>query len=78
MGEVTGVAYWGGSVVEAIVRPHINVLLTAVTSGLVAALWRHGPAMLERMHSQNIRWPRFETREISDLIAYLNSRKNGK
>lgn len=47
-------------------------------AGLVAALWHHGPAMLEQMRSRNIAWPRFETREMSDLIAYLNSRQGGK
>jgi hypothetical protein len=29
--------------------------------------------MLEQMNSKGIRWPRFERREMSDLIAYLNS-----
>jgi cytochrome c551/c552 len=47
-------------------------------AGLVAALWRHGPAMLERMRSRNIPWPQFGTREMSDLIAYLNSRSSAK
>ena len=47
-------------------------------AGLVAALWRHGPAMLERMRGENIPWPQFGTREMSDLIAYLNLRGGGK
>jgi mono/diheme cytochrome c family protein len=45
---------------------------------MVAGLWRHGPAMLERMRSQNIRWPRFDASEMPDLIAYLNSQGNSK
>jgi mono/diheme cytochrome c family protein len=40
---------------------------------MVSALWRHGPAMLAKMQSKSILWPHFETREMSDLIAYLNS-----
>jgi mono/diheme cytochrome c family protein len=45
---------------------------------MVAALWRHGPRMLEQMKSKSIPWPRFESRQMSDLIAYLNSGEKGK
>jgi cytochrome c551/c552 len=41
---------------------------------IVSVLWRHGPTMLDQMHQKNIRWPRFEANEMSDIIAYLNSR----
>jgi mono/diheme cytochrome c family protein len=44
---------------------------------MVSALWHHGPKMLEKMQSQGVRWPRFDGREMSDLITYLNS-KGGK
>lgn len=40
---------------------------------MVSALWRHGPGMLDRMREKNIAWPHFETREMSDMIAYLNA-----
>ncbi len=40
---------------------------------IVSALWRHGPRMLDRMTAQNIAWPRFTGRQMSDLIAYLNA-----
>jgi mono/diheme cytochrome c family protein len=39
---------------------------------IVSALWRHGPTMLNRMKQKNIAWPRFDGREMSDVIAYLN------
>lgn len=42
---------------------------------MVSVLWRHGPQMLEQMQKKNIKWPHFETLEMSDLIAYLNSRR---
>ena len=45
---------------------------SAVT--MVAALTHHGPAMLERMQEKHIAWPRFSAAEMSDLIAYLNTR----
>ena len=40
---------------------------------MVAALWDHGPRMLQEMARRNIPWPRFSDDEMSDLIAYLNS-----
>jgi hypothetical protein len=39
---------------------------------LTSALWNHGPTMLERMKQQGIDWPRFNGREMEDVIAYLN------
>jgi mono/diheme cytochrome c family protein len=41
---------------------------------MISVLWEHGPAMLDRMREKNIPWPRFSTREMSDLIAYLEVR----
>ena len=40
---------------------------------MVAALWDHGPRMLDLMTSKGMAWPRFSAQEMSDLIAYLNS-----
>lgn len=36
-------------------------------------LWKHGPAMLERMRDRGIRWPSFTGTELRDLIAALNA-----
>jgi mono/diheme cytochrome c family protein len=47
-------------------------------TAMVSALWHHGPKMLEKMQSQGVRWPRFDGRDMSDLIAYLNSEGHGK
>jgi mono/diheme cytochrome c family protein len=41
---------------------------------MVSVLWGHGPSMLGSMQAKQIPWPRFETHEMSDLIAYLNTR----
>ena len=41
---------------------------------MLSVLWEHGPTMLSRMKEKQVQWPRFETREMSDLIAYLNVR----
>jgi mono/diheme cytochrome c family protein len=43
---------------------------------IVSALWRHGPTMLAVMQEKKIPWPRFDAREMSDLIAYLNTRES--
>jgi mono/diheme cytochrome c family protein len=42
---------------------------------MISALWRHGPAMLDRMKERNILWPRFNGSEMSDLVAFLNTGK---
>jgi len=39
--------------------------------GMVAALWKHGPAMLSGMRLKKISWPRFGGSEMADLAAYL-------
>lgn len=40
---------------------------------MVSTLWHHGPRMLDRMNARQIKWPVFTQRQMSDLIAYLNS-----
>ena len=47
-------------------------------TAMVAALWHHGPRMLELMKGRGVAWPRFDAQEMSNLIAYLNSRDRGK
>ena len=42
---------------------------------MVSALWRHGPAMLEQMKEQGTPWPRFDGREMADLIALSEFRE---
>jgi cytochrome c2 len=39
-----------------------------------AAVWRHGPAMIEAMDHQELAWPHFKGSEMADLITYLNKR----
>ena len=40
--------------------------------GMVAALWKHGPAMRNAMRQRGIPWPRFEGSEMADVSAYLH------
>ncbi len=53
----------------ALSRPAMAGKITSF--GIVAALWKHGPAMLSRMRSKKISWPRFSGSEMADLAAYL-------
>ena len=41
---------------------------------LTSAVWHHAPAMFEAMKRDGVSWPQFQGSEMSDLIAYLNSR----
>jgi cytochrome c2 len=40
---------------------------------LAQALWNHGPAMIELMHSVGIRWSSFSGEELRDVVAALNA-----
>jgi hypothetical protein len=45
---------------------------TMTSFGMVAALWKHGPAMLARMRRERIAWPHFNGPDMADLTAYLH------
>jgi mono/diheme cytochrome c family protein len=40
---------------------------------IVAAMWKHGPRLVEWMKQKKLPWPQFREQQLSDLIAYLNS-----
>ncbi len=49
------------------------------TGGFTAAsfassVWRHGPAMLDRMDQQGVPWPALTGRDVTHLMAFLNQR----
>jgi mono/diheme cytochrome c family protein len=41
---------------------------------MVAALWQHGPKMLEEIEKRQKAWPRLTPSEAQNLIAYLNGK----
>ena len=45
---------------------------------MIAVLWHHGPAMLDRMKARGVAWPRLDAADMSGLIAFLNSSKKEK
>jgi mono/diheme cytochrome c family protein len=40
---------------------------------MVASLWQHGPRMLDLVQQSKMAWPQFTSRQMADLIAYLNT-----
>jgi mono/diheme cytochrome c family protein len=42
---------------------------------MVAALWKHGPKMLDEMERRKIAWPQLSAGDLSNLVAYLDARK---
>jgi cytochrome c2 len=43
-------------------------------AAMLSALWKHGPNMLDQMKIKGVAWPRFEGKQMADLIAYLNAK----
>lgn len=41
---------------------------------MTSSLWNHGPDMLERLQERGMDWPVFDGSDMTNLIAYLNSR----
>jgi mono/diheme cytochrome c family protein len=41
---------------------------------MVSVLWKHGPAMAERMQQKKINWPQLSPADMANVIAYLNNR----
>jgi len=58
--------------------PDLSAWAHASPPTLATGLWNHGPAMLERMHQQNIAWPSFRRGEIADLLEFLRRNKPAK
>jgi mono/diheme cytochrome c family protein len=53
-----------------------NEAYTAVT--FTAALWRHGPSMIERAKEKGIPWPQLQSDDIGEMVSFLNASAPGK
>lgn len=40
---------------------------------MASAVWSHGPKMIEEMQKAGLEWPTLSSRNMADLIAFLNS-----
>lgn len=57
---------------------HLGPQLRAVgdaytTASFTAALWKHGPKMVDSIQKLGIPWPALEAGDIGDLVAFLNA-----
>ena len=52
--------------------PSGNKSFTSVA--MISVLWTHGPQMLERMRERGVPWPNLSADDISNLVAYLDSK----
>lgn len=41
-------------------------------ASFTAALWRHGPRMIDRMEQMGMPWPTLEPKDIGNLVSFLN------
>ena len=42
------------------------------TVSFAAALWKHGPRMVDRAEEMGIKWPLLQATDIGDLVSFLN------
>jgi mono/diheme cytochrome c family protein len=47
---------------------------TYTATRVAAAVWSHGPAMLEQMLQKGMQWPSLTDRDVADVLAFLNQR----
>jgi len=47
------------------------------TVSFTAALWKHGPKMIDRVEQMGLSWPTLEATDIGDLVAFLNAPGSG-
>lgn len=56
------------------VGPNLTHLQNELAPASIARImWNHGPAMLQRMESSAIPWPLFNSRELANTLAFLES-----
>jgi len=55
--------------------PVLNAQSNLNAIGVVAALWRHGPRMMEQIQGKGMKWPQFSNLEMNDLLTYVAAKK---
>lgn len=56
------------------VGPNLTRLEQSLTPASVGrTMWNHGPRMLQRMEQSSIPWPSFNSQELADTLAFLES-----
>jgi mono/diheme cytochrome c family protein len=53
--------------------PDLEAMNTEILpTRFAAAVWRHGPSMLDQMRQQGAPWPALTDRDVADLLAFFN------
>jgi len=64
--------------VGGLIGPDLTVLGRLVAPiEIAAAMWNHGPNMIEAMKAEHIERPHFSAEELNDLIAYIEAEDAG-
>jgi cytochrome c2 len=73
--SVRGCAQCHGSTAEGTpLGPRLRSSREAYTAvSFTAALWKHGPRMVDRTEAMGIRWPTLEATDLGDLVSFLNA-----
>ncbi|MBI4444190.1 MAG: c-type cytochrome [Acidobacteria bacterium] len=60
------------------VGPNLTALQGSLTPlGIAGTMWNHGPSMLQIMEKSAVSWPVFNSKELADTLAFLNSIQEG-
>ncbi|OFW16359.1 MAG: hypothetical protein A3H27_09830 [Acidobacteria bacterium RIFCSPLOWO2_02_FULL_59_13] len=60
------------------VGPNLTALQGSLTPlGIAGRMWNHGPSMLQIMEKSDVSWPVFNSKELADTLAFLNSIQQG-
>jgi mono/diheme cytochrome c family protein len=72
--NVRGCGHCHGSNAEGTpLGPRLRASREAYTAvSFTAALWKHGPQMVDRTEAMGIRWPTLEATDLGDLVSFLN------
>ncbi|MBI1749321.1 MAG: c-type cytochrome [Acidobacteria bacterium] len=63
---------------EHAIGPNLKTLGPVVTPIFWAQeMWNHAPAMETYMRRANVTWPRFDSEEMNDLLAYIRQERGG-
>ena len=56
----------------------IQPQLELTPASIATTMWNHGPKMLQLMESSAIAWPTFNSQEVANMLAFLESiRRSG-
>jgi len=55
-------------------RPVYEMVQFQTPVNLAVGVWNHGPGMFRTMSTESMRWPEFQDKEVTHLVAFIRSR----